>query len=117
RGLELGGSQPDVRMTPETPRKDAGGLDGRRVVETPDGEQRTERKPPAPAVATRIILGIPGDLDHREDVLPAGRVTDGEIALLHAGTFRRRMGAQCRRVPPLQQEAARRPAHEEPVLP
>lgn len=116
RSLELLRVEPDVGMAAEAPWPDTGGFDGRRLADPANGQERTEREAPAPAVARRVVLRVADDLHHREDVLPAGRVADGEIALLHARPAGGGVRAQRRRVDLVGQEASGRPANEEPVL-
>src|SRR5512133_455981 len=116
RGLELLGREPDVGMAAEAARPDAGGLDRRRLAEPADGQQWPEREAPAPAVAGRVVLRVADDLHDREDVLPAGRVADGQIALLHGRPAAGGVRPQRRRVDLVGEEPSGCPANEEPVL-
>jgi hypothetical protein len=100
----------------EAAREDAGRLDRRRLAEGRNGEQRAKRETPAPAAAAGVVLRVADDLDDGKDVLPAGRVADGEVALLDARPPGRRMGTQRIDVDGIRQEPARRAANEEPVL-
>src|SRR6266511_1782675 len=84
RGLELLRSQTDVRVASEAAREDAGGLHRRCVAEPLDRDEWPDRDPPAPAFAARVVLRVADDLDHREDVLPARRVANRQIAALQA---------------------------------
>src|SRR5262249_11598944 len=116
RGLELGGRQPDVRVAPEAAREHAGRLDRRRVGESRHRQQRPQGEAPLPPLAARVVLRAADNLDDGEDVLPAGRVADGEIALLDARAAGREMGAEPARVDLVGEEPSGRPANEKPVL-
>lgn len=103
-------------MPPEAAREDAGGLDGRRLGDPRQGSEHTQREPPAPAVAARIVLGIADDLDDGEDVLPARRVADGEISFLYARPASRGMCTERGGIDLVGEEPSCRSANEEPVL-
>jgi hypothetical protein len=79
-------------MAPEATREDARGFDRRRIRYVGQRYERPNRDPPTPAHATWVILGDSYDLDDGEDRLPSGRVTDGQVAPLDAGS-------PCGRVP------------------
>ena len=103
-------------MPAEAAREDAGRLHRGRGAQERDGQQRAQGETPLPAIARRVVLGVSDHLDEREDVLPARRVTDGEIALLDVRPPRGGVRAQRACVHLVGQEAARAAANEEPVL-
>ena len=103
-------------MASEAARKDTGGLHRGCVAEPLHRNEGSDRDPPAPALPAWVVLRVAHDLDDGEDVLPARRVADRQIASLQAGAARRRMRAERRGVHLVGQEPARRPANEEPVL-
>jgi hypothetical protein len=115
-GLELLRSQADVGVPPEASRKHTCGFDGRRVAQPRDGEQRAECESPAPPVPLGVVLGVADDLDEREDVLPAGRVADCEVAPLDARPARGGMGAQPTGVDLVREDVAGSSPNEKPVL-
>jgi hypothetical protein len=57
--FELGFGQVHVRVAAEAAREDAGGLDGRRLAQVGDEQQRPDRERPAPARPLRVVLGSP----------------------------------------------------------
>src|SRR5262245_47351966 len=113
---ELVLAQADVRVPPETAREDARRLDRRGVGDAREDGQRPGGTPPGPAVAARVVLGVADDRDDCEDGLPAGRVTDGEVAPLQRRTPSGRMRPQGARVDALREETVARPTNEKPVL-
>jgi hypothetical protein len=115
-GIELLRSQADVRVPPKAAWEDSCGFDRRRVAQTRQREQRPERESPAPAVPLRVVLGIADDLHQREDVLPAGRVTDGQVAFLDARPARGMVGVQPVGIDLVREEVAGPSTNEEPVL-
>jgi hypothetical protein len=72
-------------------REDPRLLDGRRVLEVGDGCERPKRKPPAPAIARRVLLRVADDLGDGEDRLPDRGVEDRELAALHRRPLRGRV--------------------------
>jgi hypothetical protein len=72
-------------VPPETLREDPGGLDRGCLVEIVDDHERTQRKPPRPPRALRVVLRVTHDLDDGKDRLPDRRVTDREVAALDGG--------------------------------
>jgi hypothetical protein len=73
-------------MAPERLREHARRLDGWRVAEVGEDEERPEREAPRPAVAALDVLGRAGHLDHAEDGLPHGRVEDRDVPRLDGGS-------------------------------
>jgi hypothetical protein len=71
--------------------EDTRGLDRRRERQVVDDEERPDRDVPLPPLACGIVLWIADDLDDREDVLPARRVAEREIALLQTRAARGRV--------------------------
>jgi hypothetical protein len=103
-------------MPPEAPREDSGDLDRRRLGDPRHGGQDAQGKPPSPAFAPRVVLGVADDLDDGEDVLPARGVADGQIALLDGRSTGGGVCTQRRGVDLVGEEPSRRPANQEPVL-
>jgi hypothetical protein len=116
RGLELLPGESDVGVAAQATGEDPGGFDRRRRTEPRRAEERTDGEAPPPALAARIVLGVADDFDDREDVLPAGGVTDREIAFLHARPFGRGVRAERRGVDAVRQDPVSGAANEEPML-
>ena len=103
-------------MPAEAAGKDSRCLDGRRRVETRDGLERSDRDTPLPAFPCVIVLRVAGDLDDREDCLPAGRVAESEIPSLQTRPARRGVDLEPAWVDALRQEVVSTAANEEPML-
>ena len=76
-------------MAPEALREDAGLLYRGRPLEVGDNDERTDREPPGPPRAARVVLWLARDLDDAEDRLPDRGVEDRELAGLERGPLRR----------------------------
>src|SRR5919112_2634904 len=116
RSLELLRREADVGMPPEAARPDACGFDGRRFAQAWERHERTEREAPRPALARRVVLRLAHDLDDGEDVLPARRVADAQIAPLHARPPRRGVRLHALGVDLVGEEVPGASANEEPML-
>jgi hypothetical protein len=103
-------------VAPEAAREDAGDLDRRCLADPRHRGEHAQREAPVPALAARIVLGIADDLDDGEDVLPAGRVTDGEVSFLYARPTSRGMRTEGGSIDLVGEEPSGRSANEEPVL-